>query len=188
MIETGSSTPWGAADSVTKLGPHVYSVGTPSHGGLFLGTQAVKALPQLVVDTFINGPSWAEEDLEATIAIVILDAAGHIDRNLLSAPIETFRKAAEHTTTTYEEYKPAHEFMKEALTAYQWRNNGYTQDWKPLDLPAMGMSKQGERAFHQFARLLRPGGPSKRFDFTRYKPKVGAACTADQSSEVSRVR
>ena len=114
MISRGSRTPWGRADSVKQLGPQVYWVGTPSHGGLFIGQDAVAAIPETVRDMFMHGGNWAEEDCELSIALVILDAHGKIDRKLLGVPIEKIREAAVHTATTCEDYRPALPFLDES--------------------------------------------------------------------------
>ena len=106
-IREGSRTPWGTADNVTKMGADIYSVGTPSHGGIYIGAESRKTLPATVRQTFINGGSWAEEDCEMVIALVLLDAKDRIDRSTLWLPIDEMREAALQTARHFDSYHPA---------------------------------------------------------------------------------
>ena len=65
-------TPWGLADNVRSLGPDIFSVTTPGHGGLYITGEAFRAIPKQVAGTFMNGGHWAEEDCEMPIAMTIL--------------------------------------------------------------------------------------------------------------------
>ena len=69
---------------------------------------------------------------------------------------------------------------------YEWRTDDYIEKWRPLNLDTMRMDAQGVRAFRRFARLLKPGGPARWFDFTRYRPRIGAACNSQTAYQVRR--
>ena len=66
-------TPWGRADSVTDLGAGLFSVGTPSHGGLFVPDDLLERMPFGV--RFSNSYSgadsnWFEEDCEWALPVI----------------------------------------------------------------------------------------------------------------------
>ncbi|MCY3845712.1 MAG: hypothetical protein OXH69_19475 [Acidobacteria bacterium] len=77
------TSPWGGVQSATVLAPGVTLIETASHGGLHLAGPALDAIPRAVGATFINGPSWAEEDCELAIALAILHAAGLVPADKL---------------------------------------------------------------------------------------------------------
>lgn len=69
----GTMTPWGAADYVKELAPGIFSVGTPSHGGMWVSPERLAQMPKalLLPATFYKtGQQWFEEDVE--VARVIL--------------------------------------------------------------------------------------------------------------------
>ena len=77
------TSPWGGVQSATVLAPGATLIETASHGGLHLAGRALEAIPRAVGATFINGPSWAEEDCELAIALAILHAAGIVPSDKL---------------------------------------------------------------------------------------------------------
>ncbi len=77
------TSPWGDVQSATVLAPGVTLIETASHGGLHLAGPALEAIPRALGATFINGPSWAEEDCELAIALAILHAAGLVPSDQL---------------------------------------------------------------------------------------------------------
>jgi hypothetical protein len=62
----GMSTPWGRADSVTKLADGLYAVGTPSHGGLKLSASLNKKMPSRIR----AAGGWYEEDIQYNWVLV----------------------------------------------------------------------------------------------------------------------
>ena len=100
-------SPWGTIDHVTKLGPEVHFVSTASHGGLRLTEKAQQAVPATVRHTFINGAEWAEEDLEASLALPFLHAAGLIDNDPFNKPFNELLEDASRIANGFERYLPA---------------------------------------------------------------------------------
>ena len=78
---------------------------TASHGGLHFHGKAITAVPAQVRATFIEGPTWAEEDLELPIALTFLHCRDHIDSDKLWLPAEKLHEAALKSATSYERYK-----------------------------------------------------------------------------------
>ena len=71
----GSSSPWGKIDNARGLpdeGEGIYSVSTPSHGGLWLSSDWKKKLPKSY-KPFTGNKTWAEEDCDA---VIVLQAFG----------------------------------------------------------------------------------------------------------------
>lgn len=106
-MREGDPSPWGTIDHVTKLGPEVHFVSTPSHGGLKLIGKAKQAVPATVQRTFINGGEWAEEDLEASLALPFLHAAGLIDNDAFGKPFDELLDDARRIANGFERYLPA---------------------------------------------------------------------------------
>ena len=111
MMREGDRSPWGTIDHVTRLGPDVVVVETPSHGGLHFEGAAAEAVPAAVRATFIEGPTWAEEDVELPIALTFLHCRGHVDDHSLWLPAEKLRDAAVRNAATYERYKVARDLL-----------------------------------------------------------------------------
>lgn len=64
-------TPWGFADSVRLLADGIYSVSTPSHGGIKLSADCNNAIPDFMR---LRG-GWYEEDVEwARVAMIFPNA------------------------------------------------------------------------------------------------------------------
>ncbi len=106
-MREGDPSPWGTVDHVTKLGPEVHFVSTPSHGGLRLTAKAKQAVPVTVRHTFINGGEWAEEDLEASIALPFLHTTGLIDTDPFGKPFDELLDDARRIANGFEQYLPA---------------------------------------------------------------------------------
>lgn len=69
------STPWGAPDSVTMIAPGIWSVSTPSHGGIYLEREALARIPKAHQDYAAQwshgmGAAWFEEDCAVACVIV----------------------------------------------------------------------------------------------------------------------
>ena len=110
-MREGDRSPWGTIDHVTRLGPEVEVVETASHGGLHFQGKAINAVPAQVRATFIKGPTWAEEDLELSIALAFLHCLGHIDDDKLWLPAEKLHEAALKNATSYDRYKVAADLL-----------------------------------------------------------------------------
>ena len=110
-MREGDRSPWGTIDNVTRLGPDVEIVETPSHGGLHFQNSAIGAVPEQVRATFIEGPTWAEEDLELPIALAFLHCRGHIEDDKLWLPAENVYDAALANAKGYERYNVAAELL-----------------------------------------------------------------------------
>ena len=106
-MKEGDHSPWGTIDHVTKLGPEVHFVSTPTHGGLRLVGKAKQAVPATVRRTFINGGEWAEEDLETRIALPFLHAAGLIENDLVNKPFSELLDDARRLADGFQQYLPA---------------------------------------------------------------------------------
>jgi len=84
-------TPWGIADSKVKLAEGIVSVGTPSHGGIWLSTERIQQLPE-GLDNFMHDTRWWEEDCDWCVPYIIfkddIEAYGeayHFTENLNTA-------------------------------------------------------------------------------------------------------
>ncbi len=70
-ILKGSSSPWGKIDNARGYpdeGQGIYSVSTPSHGGLWLSAEWKKRLPK-GYEPHTGNKTWAEEDCDAAIVL-----------------------------------------------------------------------------------------------------------------------
>ena len=126
-MKTGTGTPWGRAQDVKEIGRGVWIVETASHGGLRLSAEAAKAVPIEVGRTFINGPAWAEEDIEAPIATAFLMAERVIDdatirRTWPSVSPERMWEYAHASAANDATYEKAAEPLREAEA--KWRRRG----------------------------------------------------------------
>lgn len=67
----GNMTPWGMADCVRQLSPGVWSVSTPSHGGLYVSAEWLEKMPDHLRGWNWGGlRHWFEEDCDwAKVAI-----------------------------------------------------------------------------------------------------------------------
>lgn len=65
-IAEGARTPWGAAQTVTPIGPGIVRVETAVHGGFKLSPQRNALIPPALR----NGNGWYEEDTEAHIVVM----------------------------------------------------------------------------------------------------------------------
>ncbi len=106
------TSPWGGVQSATVLAPGVTLIETASHGGLHLAGRAIEAIPRAVGATFINGPSWAEEDCELAIALAILHAAGLVPSDkLLGLTPARMADIARRTARRFDAYACALEHL-----------------------------------------------------------------------------
>jgi hypothetical protein len=93
-----SQTPWGKADSITKLADGIYAVSTPSHGGLWISQDRLADMPEASVEfarKWSGSEQWWEEDCAwAFVAVVhpeafdsdAVTAARMLANRLLSQP------------------------------------------------------------------------------------------------------
>ena len=68
----GSSSPWGAIQTVEPLGPDVVAVATASHGGLRVSSNALARLPEALQRTACSGGGWFEEDCDWALPYLAL--------------------------------------------------------------------------------------------------------------------
>ena len=109
------TSPWGGVQSATVLAPGVTLIETASHGGLHLAGPALDAIPRAVGATFINGPSWAEEDCELAIALAILHTAGLVPSDkLLGLTPARLANIARRTAQEFDDYACALEHLPAA--------------------------------------------------------------------------
>ena len=90
---------------------------TASHGGLALSGPAVGAVPHEVAACLINGPGWAEEDIELAIVMAVLDNAERIDRSAVAFDMSEMHKAALYGATHYGRYEPAIALLQKPAAA-----------------------------------------------------------------------
>ena len=65
MPRTGDTTPWGTADSITKVGLGIEFVTTPSHGGYYVPNDQLRHIPtarQAWAKGWSGSVNWYEED------------------------------------------------------------------------------------------------------------------------------
>ena len=115
MMREGDRSPWGTIDHVIRLGPEVQIVETPSHGGLHFQGKTIDAVPPQVRATFIEGPTWAEEDLEMPIALAFLHCRGHVEDDKLWLPAEKVYEAALRNASGYERYNVARSLLEHEI-------------------------------------------------------------------------
>ena len=68
----GSSSPWGAIQTVTALGPDAMWVTTASHGGLRVSPTALARMPESVRQTAYSEGGWFEEDCDWALPYLAL--------------------------------------------------------------------------------------------------------------------
>ncbi|HEX4183204.1 MAG TPA: hypothetical protein VHY34_08090 [Caulobacteraceae bacterium] len=75
----GSSSPWGAIQTVTPLGPDAVVVTTASHGGVRVSLAALARIPEPLQGTAYSNAGWFEEDCDWAIPYLVLglDAFEH---------------------------------------------------------------------------------------------------------------
>lgn len=56
------STPWGPADSVRKVAPGIYEIGTPSHGGYYVDDERYAKMPDKFKRCSFTNNQFFEED------------------------------------------------------------------------------------------------------------------------------
>jgi len=68
----GSSSPWGAIQTVEPLGPDAAFVTTASHGGLRVSLTALARLPVALRETPYSQNGWFEEDCDWALPYLAL--------------------------------------------------------------------------------------------------------------------
>ncbi len=67
------STPWGQADQIEQIGEGIYFASTPSHGGYFVPSSLLPAIPEQRQQRALywsQSRNWYEEDCEwASVAL-----------------------------------------------------------------------------------------------------------------------
>jgi hypothetical protein len=91
MADFSRHTPWGYADQYENLGQGVFSVSTPSHGGIFVPECMLHNIPeeqQAWAERWSGSRQWYEEDCcWAAVAVALPDrfpdgACQHAERIL----------------------------------------------------------------------------------------------------------
>ena len=106
-MRVGDPTPWGAADNVCRMADGVWLVSTPSHGGLYLQGRARDAVPAAIRDTLINGPEWAEEDLEMVLVLAALHGLGLVGEEAIWMTPKKLHESAALIAVQYPRYSRA---------------------------------------------------------------------------------
>jgi hypothetical protein len=68
----GSSSPWGAIQHLTPLGPDADAVSSASHGGICVSPAALARIPAPLRATRYSGAGWFEEDCDWAIPYLAL--------------------------------------------------------------------------------------------------------------------
>jgi len=68
-VQIGMQTPWGRADYTKMLAPGIFSVATPSHGGIKVDAQHNSSIPAYMRQS----GGWYEEDCDWAIPFVIFE-------------------------------------------------------------------------------------------------------------------
>jgi hypothetical protein len=66
-MRKGQATPWGFADAIDEVGEGIFFASTPSHGGYFVPTSKLSAIPeahQARALQWSRSRNWYEEDCE----------------------------------------------------------------------------------------------------------------------------
>ena len=106
-MERIRTTPWGAVQTRTALGPDVTVVETAGHGGLALSAKAEAALPTEVKAVLMHGGRWAEQDCELPIVLSILVDRALVPEQALWLESEKLHAAARKTARQHERYSAA---------------------------------------------------------------------------------
>ena len=81
------NTPWGEPQTVVHLGLGTYMIETEGHGGLYISNQLLHLIPKEVQEGFFlyesDGPNWAEEDDDLTIAMAFI--SHKLDKDIMRA-------------------------------------------------------------------------------------------------------
>lgn len=82
-------TYWGYADDATELAPGIWSVSTPSHGGIIISAQRHNAMPAHLraIRTFADGLNYEEDCDWSIVAMAFPEAFSERER---TAAIGTF--------------------------------------------------------------------------------------------------
>ena len=111
---TPAGCPWGEVDDETQIGPDIWVVSTPSHGGLYVGPDSASHIPPEVQDCMGTRP-WYEEDCEMVIILALL-----WDRLDMSAVAATWSsldqervvELAERTASDFDSYNSCLEAIR----------------------------------------------------------------------------
>ena len=66
-------TPWGRSDHATEIIRGMWTVSTPSHGGIWLSPERLAAVPDYLQRSWAGAP-WFEEDVDWCIPFVVFEA------------------------------------------------------------------------------------------------------------------
>jgi len=101
-MKTGSRTPWGIADNVEILAEGIWSVSTPSHGGIKLNAARNKKIP----DYMRIDDGWYEEDCNWSIPAVVFPGAFTLQHgDSATMAMDTLKN---WHPSSYEQYFKAH--------------------------------------------------------------------------------
>lgn len=64
------NTPWGRADYTKQLAPGIWTVGTPSHGGMWIAPELYATMPESIRETRHSHGGWFEEDCDWAIPVL----------------------------------------------------------------------------------------------------------------------
>jgi len=65
-------TPWGVAQQAEQLSDDVVSVYTAGHGGIHVGTESLKRIPEGYHQTWAGEVGWYEEDSDVIVPMYYL--------------------------------------------------------------------------------------------------------------------
>ena len=70
--EKPKSSPWGQVDQCEEIIPGMWSVSTPSHGGIKLSPERAAKVPRYF-KTWLGGFTWYEEDCDYAIVFLVFE-------------------------------------------------------------------------------------------------------------------
>lgn len=121
------NTPWGRADHIQEILPGMWSLSTPSHGGIWLSPERYALVPDYLQQSYADGP-WYEEDCDWAVPFCVFEA-----ELLLIEDEYTRRTLADN----------AHR-----LTLRNWRPDDYERFYGVTLQPGESL-KRDEQRFHE---------------------------------------
>jgi GNAT superfamily N-acetyltransferase len=114
-------TPWGPPDNVLKLDDDIYSVSTPSHGGIFVDKER-----NLKIPAFMRIPSgWYEEDVDWTLVATAFPRLFSLEEREHAKHILKNWKPAVYEQYYREELPPGESMIKDEALFLRINQNEY---------------------------------------------------------------
>jgi len=122
-------TPWGVTQDFENIADGIIFYSTARHGGYWLSKKRLAEMPDAlkIVDTFIPGNQWYEEDLDWCLVVIAFpqfftkDYNGNITDEVLNHAWATLKNwiPEVYETLTKQTLKPGESYMKDKKAYWQ---------------------------------------------------------------------